>query len=207
MAKLQRAKGPPFMLRIEPLLLSTDRLILRPLGLDDVPALGGAASDGALWEKRTTTVPRPEGFGEYVQKALELQAAGLALPFATVVRDGNRIVGSTRYMNIDAANHRVEIGTTWIARSWQRTFVNTHAKFLMLRHAFEGLGCNAVEIRTHSENDQSRAAIERLGAKLDGILRRHMIMPDGHVRDTAVYSIVREEWPMVKARLEQRLAD
>jgi len=195
------------MLRIEPLLLSTDRLILRPLGLDDVPALGGAASDGALWEKRTTTVPRPEGFGEYVQKALELQAAGLALPFATVVRDGNRIVGSTRYMNIDAANHRVEIGTTWIARSWQRTFVNTHAKFLMLRHAFEGLGCNAVEIRTHSENDQSRAAIERLGAKLDGILRRHMIMPDGHIRDTAVYSIVREEWPMVKARLEQRLAD
>ncbi|HZW46575.1 MAG TPA: GNAT family protein, partial [Microvirga sp.] len=138
-------------------------------------------------------------------KALELQAAGLALPFATVVRDGNRVVGSTRYMNIDAANHRVEIGTTWIARSWQRTFVNTHAKFLMLRHAFDVLGCNTVEIRTHSQNDQSRAAIERLGAKLDGVLRRHMIMPDGHIRDTAVYSIIREEWPEVKARLEQRL--
>ncbi|MXQ09871.1 GNAT family N-acetyltransferase [Microvirga makkahensis] len=194
------------MLRIEPVTLSTDRLILRPLSLDDVPALGEAASDGTLWEKKTTTVPRPEGFAEYVRMALEHQAAGLALPFATMVRDGDRLVGSTRYMNIDAANHRVEIGTTWIAKSWQRTFVNTHAKFLMLRHAFEVLGCNAVEIRTHSRNDQSRAAIERLGAKLDGILRRHMIMPDGHIRDTAVYSIIAEEWPAAKAGLERRLA-
>jgi RimJ/RimL family protein N-acetyltransferase len=194
------------MLTVAPVTLSTDRLTLRPLDLDDAAALAEAASDGALWEKKTTTVPRPEGFRPYVEKALELQAAGLALPFATVVRDGNRVVGSTRYMNIDAANHRVEIGTTWIARSWQRTFVNTHAKFLMLRHAFEILGCNAVELRTHRLNDQSRAAIERLGAKLDGILRRHMIMPDGHVRDTAVYSIIRDEWPAVKAGLEARMA-
>jgi RimJ/RimL family protein N-acetyltransferase len=176
------------------------------LSLEDVPALGRAASDGALWEKTTTTVPQVDAFEGYVRKALDLQAAGLALPFATVVNDGNQVVGSTRYMNIDAANHRVEIGTTWIAKSWQRTFVNTHAKFLMLRHAFEVLGCLAVEIRTHSRNDQSRAAIERLGAKLDGILRRHMIMPDGHIRDTAVYSILQEEWPEVRARLEQRLA-
>jgi RimJ/RimL family protein N-acetyltransferase len=142
-----------------------------------------------------------------VRKALELQAAGLALPFTTVVREGNQVVGTTRYMNIDAANHRVEIGTTWIAKSWQRTFVNTHAKFLMLRHAFEALGCNAVELRTHRLNDQSRAAIERLGAKLDGILRQHMIMPDGHIRDTAVYSIIRDEWPAVKAGLERRMAE
>jgi RimJ/RimL family protein N-acetyltransferase len=194
------------MLQIEPVTLSTDRLTLRPLTLADVPALGRAATDGELWEKKTTTVPRPEGFEAYVQKALELQAVGLALPFATVVNEGDQVVGSTRYMNIDAANHRVEIGTTWIAKSWQRTFVNTHAKFLMLRHAFEVLGCNAVEIRTHSRNDQSRAAIERLGAKLDGILRQHMIMADGHIRDTAVYSIVQDEWPAVKANLEQRLA-
>lgn len=194
------------MLHIEPVTLATDRLVLRPLSLGDVPALGRAASDGALWEKRTTTVPRPEGFEAYVRKALELQEAGLALPFATVVREGDQVVGSTRYMNIDAANHRVEIGTTWIAKSWQRTFVNTHAKFLMLRHAFEVLDCNAVELRTHRLNDQSRAAIERLGAKLDGILRRHMIMPDGHVRDTAVYSVVRDEWPLVKAGLERRMA-
>ncbi|NBJ12346.1 GNAT family N-acetyltransferase [Microvirga arsenatis] len=194
------------MLHIEPVTLATDRLTLRPLTLADVPALGEAASDGELWEKKTTTVPRPEGFEAYVQKALELQATGLALPFATVVNEGNRVVGSTRYMNIDAANHRVEIGTTWIAKSWQRSFVNTHAKFLMLRHAFETLGCNAVELRTHRLNDQSRAAIERLGAKLDGILRQHMIMPDGHIRDTAVYSIVRDEWPTVKAGLERKMA-
>jgi N-acetyltransferase len=195
------------MLRVSPATLSTDRLILRPLSLDDVPALGAAASDGELWQKKTTTVPRPDGFESYVRTALNLQAAGSALPFATIVKDGGHIVGSTRYMNIDAANHRVEIGTTWIARSWQRTFVNTHAKFLMLRHAFESLGCNAVELRTHRLNDQSRAAIERLGAKLDGVLRQHIIMPDGHVRDTAVYSIVRDEWPAVKAGLERRIAE
>jgi RimJ/RimL family protein N-acetyltransferase len=195
------------MLRIEPGTLSTDRLALRPLRLDDVSALAQAARDGALWEKKTTTVPRPEDFEPYVRKALELQASGSALPFVTVVKDGDRVIGSTRYMNIDKANRRVEIGTTWIARSWQRTFVNTHAKFLMLRHAFEDLGCNAVELRTHHLNDQSRAAIERLGARLDGILRRHMIMPDGHVRDTAVYSIIRDEWPRVKAGLEGRMVE
>ncbi|MGF9759871.1 GNAT family protein [Microvirga sp. 0TCS3.31] len=194
------------MLHIEPVTLSTDRLTLRPLRPTDIPALGKAASDGELWEKKTTTVPRPEDFEAYVQKALDLQEAGLALPFTTVVNDGDRVIGSTRFMNIDAANHRVEIGTTWIAKSWQRTFVNTHAKFLMLRHAFEVLSCNAVELRTHRLNDQSRAAIERLGAKLDGILRQHMIMPDGHIRDTAVYSIVRDEWPVVKAGLERKMA-
>lgn len=194
------------MLHIEPVTLATERLILRPMSLDDVPAFGEAAKDGELWEKKTTTVPRPEDFESYVRKALDLQASGLALPFTTVISDGQQVVGSTRYMNIDAANHRVEIGTTWIARSWQRSFVNTHAKFLMLRHAFEVLGCNAVELRTHRLNDQSRAAIERLGAKLDGILRRHMIMPDGHVRDTVVYSIISDEWPDVRARLEERMA-
>lgn len=194
------------MLAIAPVTLSTDRLVLKPLALDQVPALGAAASDGALWEKITTTVPRPEGFEEYVRTALAKQEAGNQLPFATVLREGDRIVGSTRFMNIDAANRRLEIGTTWIARSWQRSFVNTHAKYLMLRHAFEGLGCIAVEFRTHLRNDQSRAAIERLGARQDGILRAHMIMPDGHIRDTVVYSIVQSEWPEVKARLEARMA-
>jgi RimJ/RimL family protein N-acetyltransferase len=193
------------MLHIEPVTLATDRLILRPLGLNDVPALIEAASDGALWEKKTTTVPRPEETDAYVRKALGLQEAGSQLPFTIVTVDGERVVGTTRYMNIDAANHRLEIGTTWVARSWQRTFVNTHAKFLLLRHAFEGLGCNAVEFRTHYLNDQSRTAIERLGAKLDGILRSHVIMPDGHIRDTVVYSVIRSEWPSVKAGLERRL--
>jgi RimJ/RimL family protein N-acetyltransferase len=193
------------MLRIEPIVLATDLLTLRPLRLDDVPALAAAASDGTLWEKKTTSVPRPEGFEEYVRKALELQAAGAQLPFTTVVNEGERVVGSTRYMNVDAANHRLEIGTTWIARAWQRSFVNTTAKYLMLRHAFETLGCNAVEFRTHLLNHQSRAAIERLGAKQDGILRSHMIMPDGDLRDTVVYSIVRVEWPAVKINLERWL--
>jgi RimJ/RimL family protein N-acetyltransferase len=194
------------MLHIEPVTLSTDRLTLRPLSLDDGPALIAAASDGHLWEKRTTTVPRPEEVGGYLRKALELQQAGSQLPFAIVVRAEGRVVGSTRYMNIDAANDRLEIGTTWVARSWQRSFVNTHAKFLLLRHAFETLYCIAVELRTHRLNDQSRAAIERLGAKQDGILRSHMIMPDGHVRDTVVYSIVQAEWPAVKANLVHRMA-
>lgn len=194
------------MLTIEPVTLTTDRLTLRPLSLGDVPALAAAASDGSLWEKTTTTVPQADGFEAYVRTALHNQAAGTQLPFATVVNDGKRVVGSTRYMNIDAANDRLEIGTTWIARSWQRSFVNTHAKFLMLRHAFEALGCMAVEFRTHVRNDQSRAAIERLGAKQDGILRSHMIMPDGHVRDTVVYSILKAEWPEVKAGLERAMA-
>jgi N-acetyltransferase len=193
------------MLAIKPTTLATDKLVLRPLALDDVPALAKAAADGSLWDKRTTTVPRPDGFIAYVKHALALQEQGLALPFATVLRDGERVIGSTRFMNIDAANHRVEIGTTWISGSWQRTFVNTHAKFLMLKHAFEELGCNAIELRTHSQNSQSRAAIERLGANFDGVLRRHMIMPDGHIRDTAVYSIVKEEWPGVRDRLESKL--
>jgi RimJ/RimL family protein N-acetyltransferase len=194
------------MLRIDPATLSTDRLLLRPLSPDDAAALSAAASDGALWEKKTTSVPRPEEVPAWICKALENQAAGTQLPFTTVVRDGDRVVGSTRYMNIDAANHRLEIGTTWIAASWQRSFVNTHAKYLMLRHAFEALGCIAVEFRTHVRNDQSRTAIERLGAKQDGILRSHMIMPDGHIRDTVVYSIVRSEWPAVKRILEGRLS-
>jgi N-acetyltransferase len=193
------------MLEITPVTLSTNRLLLRPLKRSDETALISAASDGFLWEKRTTTVPRPEEMRAYIENALSQAAAGTALPFTTVVRDGDLVVGSTRYMNIDLVNHRVEIGTTWIAQSWQRSFVNTHAKFLLLRHAFETLGCIAVELRTHSLNHQSRQAIERLGAKQDGLLRRHMIMPDGHIRDTVVYSIIREEWPLVKEELARRL--
>ncbi|WP_046865328.1 GNAT family N-acetyltransferase [Microvirga massiliensis] len=193
------------MLEITPVTLSTNRLLLRPLERSDETALISAASDGSLWEKRTTTVPRPEEMRVCIEKALSQAAAGMALPFTIIVRDGNLVVGSTRYMNIDAVNHRVEIGTTWIAQSWQRSFVNTQAKFLLLRHAFETLGCIAVELRTHSLNHQSRQAIERLGAKQDGLFRRHMIMPDGHIRDTVVYSIIREEWPLVKEELSRRL--
>ncbi len=195
------------MLEIAPVILSTNQLLLRPLELTDEAALIEASRDGALWEKTTTTVPRPDEMRAYIEEARSQVAAGTALPFTIVVRDGDRVAGTTRYMNIDPVNHRLEIGTTWIAKSWQRSFVNTHAKFLLLRHAFEALGCIAVELRTHSLNHQSKQAIERLGAKQDGLLRRHMIMPDGHIRDTVVYSIIREEWPEVKAELSKRLGE
>ena len=168
--------------------------------------LARAAADGAMWESKVTTIPRPEGAGAYVAQALAELDAGVSLPFVTIDRASGRAVGSTRYMNIEAPHRRLEIGTTWIGKSFQRTATNTEAKYLMLRHAFEVLHCIAVDLRTHEKNTQSRAAIERLGAKLDGILRNHRIMPDGSLRNTASYSIVEGEWPAVKAKLEARLA-
>lgn len=169
-------------------------------------ALGAAAADGNMWESKVTTIPRPEGARAYVEQALAEFDAGLSLPFSTVDRASGKVVGSTRYMNIEAPHRRLEIGTTWIGKSFQRTAINTEAKYLMLRHAFESLSCIAVDLRTHEKNLQSRAAIERLGARLDGVLRNHRIMPDGSLRNTAAYSIVDAEWPEVKARLEARLS-
>jgi len=169
-------------------------------------ALANAAADGALWESKVTTIPRPEGMRAYVDQALAELDAGVSMPFVTVDRASGKIVGTTRYMNIEAPHRRLEIGTTWLAQAAQRTALNTEAKYLMLRHAFETLGCIAVDLRTHEKNLQSRAAIERIGAKLDGVLRHHRIMPDGSVRNTASYSIVDAEWPAVKARLEQAMA-
>jgi RimJ/RimL family protein N-acetyltransferase len=195
---------------VEPVVLEGRHVRLEPMAperLDEhAAALGAAVADGTLWNSRVTTIPRPEGMRAYVEKALAELAAGRSLPFVTRDRASGRIVGTTRFMNIEAAHRRLEIGTTWLAQSYQRTAVNTEAKLLMLSHAFEALRCIAVDIRTHEKNAQSRAAIERLGAKLDGILRNHMIMPDGTVRSTASYSIVDAEWPAVKASLEARLA-
>ncbi len=168
--------------------------------------LARAAADGAMWESTVTTIPRPEAMGAYVKQALAELDAGVSLPFVTIDRGSGKVVGTTRYMNVEAAHRRLEIGTTWLGRSFQRTAINTEAKYLMLRHAFETLHCIAVDLRTHEKNAQSRAAIERLGAKLDGILRHHRIMPDGSLRNTASYSIVDAEWPEVKRRLEARLA-
>ena len=171
-----------------------------------VAALAEAAADGAMWESKVTSIPRPEGARAYVDTALKEMDAGVSLPFVTIDRASGRAVGSTRFMNIEAPHRRLEIGTTWIGRSFQRTAINTEAKYLMLRHAFETLKCIAVDLRTHEKNAQSRAAIERLGATLDGLLRNHRIMPDGSLRNTATYSIIDAEWPAVKARLEARLA-
>jgi len=169
-------------------------------------ALAVAATDGSMWESKVTTIPRPEGARAYVDQALAELERGVSLPFVTVERAGGRVVGTTRFMNIEAPHRRLEIGTTWIGKSFQRTAVNTEAKYLMLKHAFETLHCIAVDLRTHEKNLQSRAAIERLGAKLDGILRNHRILPDGSIRNTATYSIIDSEWAEVKSRLEARLA-
>jgi N-acetyltransferase len=193
----------------EPVVLEGRHVRLEPMSaaaLDvQAAALAVAVTDGTLWNSRVTTIPRPEGMRAYVEKALAELAAGRSLPFVTRDRASGRIVGTTRFMNIAAEHRRLEIGTTWLAQSFQRTAVNTEAKLLMLSHAFETLRCIAVDIRTHEKNAQSRAAIERLGAKLDGVLRNHMIMPDGTVRNTASYSIIDTEWPAIRARLEARL--
>ena len=178
---------------------------LEPLRPEHADALVRAAADGELWNLRVTQVPSAETVAAYVGKALEDQAAGTALPF--VVKDAaGEAVGSTRCFAIDRAVPRLEIGYTWYAARVQRTALNTEAKRLLLGHAFDAMGCSVVELRTHVMNHRSRAAIERLGAHFDGILRRQMRMPDGHLRDTAVYSLLREDWPAVRDRLDARLA-
>ncbi|GAB4398129.1 MAG: GNAT family protein [Rhodoferax sp.] len=178
---------------------------LRPAHHDD---LVEATRDGELWRLWFTSVPSPEGMAAEIERRLALQRAGSMLPFAVLDASG-RAVGMTTFMNIDAANRRVEIGSTWYRRAVQRSAVNTQCKLLLLTHAFEALDCIAVEFRTHWFNHASRAGIERLGAKLDGVLRSHQINrhPDapGTLRDTCVYSIVAAEWPSVKAHLRHQL--
>jgi RimJ/RimL family protein N-acetyltransferase len=179
---------------------------LEPLSVDHVPALQQAVNDGELWKLWYTSVPDPEGMAAYVGKALAQQAQGRALPF--VVRDAaGEVVGSTRFGDMEPDHLRVQIGWTWYARRVQRTGLNTEAKFLMLAHAFEILGCGCVEFRTHWFNHASRAAIARLGAKQDGVLRNHMRMPDGSWRDTVAFSIIASEWPAVRTHLRHLLAD
>ncbi len=142
---------------------------------------------------------------DYIRLALRWQTDGTALPFATVEQSSGRVIGSTRYMNIDKPNRHVEIGATWIGRPWQRTVVNTEAKYLMLRHAFETLGCFRVELKTDALNQRSRNAILRIGASQEGIFRKHMVCADGRLRDSVYFSIIDSEWPGVKARLEAKL--
>ena len=177
---------------------------LVPLSPDHEAAQIEAARDGELWKLWYTAIPSPEGMAAEIQRRLKLQAAGSMLPF-TVLDSTGRVVGMTTYMNIDAANKRVEIGSTWYAKSAQRSPLNTQCKRLLLAQAFEQLDGIAVEFRTHRLNTQSRRAIERLGAQLDGILRAHQRSPNGSLRDTAVYSITAAEWPTVKAHLDWQL--
>jgi RimJ/RimL family protein N-acetyltransferase len=188
----------------EPVTLAGPHATLVPLAREHHDALVQAAQDGELWKLWYTAVPSPEGMAAEIERRLALAEAGSMRPF-TVLDDQGRVVGMTSYMHIDAKNRRVEIGSTWYARSAQRTPLNTQCKRLLLGHAFERLGCIAVEFRTHRLNTQSRRAIERLGAQLDGILRAHQIGPDGTLRDTAVYSITAAEWPTVRTHLDWQL--
>lgn len=164
-----------------------------------------AAADGKLWELWYTTVPRPDEMAADIERRLGLQSNGSMLPFTVIDSQSGDIVGETTYMNIDAQNRRLEIGSTWYAARVQRTALNTACKLLLLAHAFESLQCIAVEFRTSFFNVRSRRAIERLGAKCDGILRSHMFHPNGTLRDTVVYSIIAGEWPAVRANLEGKL--
>ncbi|MEO1530070.1 MAG: GNAT family protein [Planctomycetota bacterium] len=186
----------------EPVTLRGEHASLEPLSSSHHDGLVEAATDGGLWKLWFTSIPKPDAMASWMD---QLTAQQDVLPFAVLDRDG-RPVGITTYLNIDAKNHRLEIGHTWYARRVQRTGLNTECKLMLLRHAFESLNCIAVEFRTSAMNHRSRAAIERLGAKLDGVLRSHKRHDNGTLRDTHVYSIIAVEWPTVKANLEAKLA-
>lgn len=188
-----------------PLTLRGTHVILEPLSQARHDELVDAVRDGELWRLWYTFIPTPEKMREEIDRRLELQEKGSMLPFSVVDAATNVAVGMTTYMDVDAANRRVEIGSTWYRKKVQRTALNTECKLLLLRHAFESLDCIAVEFRTHFFNHASRRAIERLGAKLDGILRNHRRSSDGTLRDTCVYSIIANEWPVVKSHLTHQL--
>lgn len=190
----------------DPITLRGQHACLEPLSKEHREGLVEAVKDGELSKLWYTAIPLPENMGKEIERRLGLQAAGSMLSF-TVFDAGGNIVGMTTYMNIDATNRRVEIGSTWYGKSAQRGPLNTQCKLLLLTYAFETLNCIAVEFRTHFFNHQSRRAIERLGAKQDGILRSHQVAPNGTLRDTVVYSITAAEWPTVKAHLEYQLND
>lgn len=190
---------------LQPVALHGRHVTLEPLSLAHEPEAVEAVQDGALWQLWTTTVPAPDQMRAGIEARLKLQQQGSMLPFA--VRDAaGRFAGMTTFMNADATHRRVEIGSTWYRQSAQRTPLNTEAKLLLLAHAFEAWRCIAVEFRTHWFNQASRAAIARLGAKQDGVLRNHQRLPDGSLRDTVVFSIIDSEWPAVKAHLTHQLS-
>ena len=181
------------------------RIRLRPLLVSDAAALVAAAADGELWNLPFTVVPSSKTVDNYIRIALEGQAAGTVMPFAIEIRETKQLIGSTRFWKVDRQNRKLEIGSTWISASWQRTYVNTEAKFILLRYAFEALGCVRVQLTTDEINQKSRSAILRLGAKQEGIIRKERIMPDGRQRNSVRFSIIDEEWPDVCRNLEKKL--
>lgn len=198
--------GPIAPMIVEPVTLEGQYIRLEPLSMDHQAGLCKIALDEELWRWMPSPIRTPDEMGRYIELALKLRAEGSALPFATVYKLANQVVGSTRYLNIDRANRRLEIGATFIGKNWQRTVVNTEAKYLMLRHAFETLGCLRVEFKTDSLNVQSQNALLRLGARQEGIFRNHILCANGRVRHSVYFSIIDEEWATVKAKLEEKLA-
>jgi N-acetyltransferase len=194
------------MKKPEPVTLSSAALRLEPMTADHAAALEAAARDGELWTLRVTSVPAPGEATAYVENALKGLAEGHMLPFVVIDPASGRVIGSTRYHDIVPSVERLEIGYTWYGKSWQRTHVNTTAKLLLMQHAFETLGAKLVGWRTDNYNFASQRAIERLGARKDGVLRHHALRRDGTVRDTVMYSLAAGEWPEVKAHLRYQLA-
>jgi N-acetyltransferase len=191
--------------KIQPIIMEGRAVRLEPLSLSHHSQLCEAGLDFELWHWTTQNVRTPQDMRTYIEQALAEQARGTSLPFVTIDQASGKVIGSTRYLNIDVSNLRVEIGATWLAKNWQRTAANTEAKYLMLRHAFEKFGCIRVEFKTDSLNQRSRDAILRLGAKEEGTLRNHMLTWTGRIRHTVYFSIIDSEWPEVKARLEEML--
>ncbi|MBV4474163.1 MULTISPECIES: GNAT family N-acetyltransferase [Pseudomonas] len=181
-------------------------ILLRPLQYADASALLDAASDGELWKLTVTVVPSATTLDSYLKKALDGREAGTVMPFVIVLKDTGEVIGSTRFWKIDPLNRKLEIGSSWISARWQKTFVNTEAKYLMLRHAFDVLDCVRVQFTTDENNQKSRNAILRLGAQQEGIVRHERIMPDGRKRNSVRFSIIDDEWPQVRLELERKLA-
>lgn len=190
---------------VAPVTLEGRQVWLEPLSQEHQPGLAAVGLDENLWRWVPTPVRAPEEMSAYIATALEEQVRGVSLPFALIEKASGQAIGSTRYGNINRTHHRVEIGWTWVAPAWQRSAVNTEAKYLLLRHAFETLGCIRVELKTDSLNERSRAAILRIGAREEGTFRNHMITASGRIRHTVYFSILDSEWPDVKSRLQTML--
>jgi N-acetyltransferase len=197
------AEGPMQIERVE---LRGKRVLLEPLAMGHLPGLAAAINDGELWRIPVTLVPHPDDLASFLSIADARHAAQQELAFATIDLSSGQVVGSTRFMKIDTVHRRVEIGFTFIAASWQRSYINTEAKYLMMRHAFEKWGCARLELITDVLNTKSRQAILRVGAKEEGIMRNHMIMRDGRNRDSVLCSVINKEWSHVRARLEAMVA-
>lgn len=193
-------------MNLQPVTLEGSHVRLEPLSESHHDALCAVGLDPELWRWIPIQVLDRDQMMNFIRRELAEQAQGTSIPFATVDRSTKNVIGATRFMNIDAANKRVEIGSTWIARPWQRTPINTEAKYLMMRYAFETLGCNRVELKTDSLNTESRNAILRIGAKEEGILRQHMTTWSGRLRDTVYFSVIAPEWPDVKLALEAKIS-